>query len=195
MRRRSSGNLTSPSHRLFCIFAWRHAAKWHCLRHACAAAAVRCNSGFGASDERVVCGFDPVRGVLTLNEAFEPLEAPGDRIEIDTAGALRLATTEFGDEDAQSVHHHVIWGSDLDIPGGGPIRVRVTPFDRAFVAPEDPLAACEPAPPYDLEGAMPGDRGEAAESDSGVDLRGPFGERGAWATPLAPVALQIPSVA
>jgi len=140
-----------------------------------------------ASDERVVCGFDPVRGVLTLNEAFEPLEAPGDRIEIDTAGALRLATTEFGDEDAQSVHHHVIWGSDLDIPGGGPIRVRVTPFDRAFVAPEDPLAACEPAPPYDLEGAMPGDRGEAAESDSGVDLRGPFGERGAWATPLAPV--------
>jgi len=145
------------------------------------------DAGDGASvsegDERVICGYSAARGVLTLDAPFAPIEAPGDRLLIDIGRALsrRAGPT--------AAAHALVWASEFDAPGGGDLRLRATPFDRAFAAPDDPFASCEPPLPYSLEGALPGERGVAAETGGSRGVNGPFGARGAWALPLAPVDL------
>ena len=138
--------------------------------------------GGDGAQTRVVCGFAADTGILRLDAGFDPPGRPGHRLLIDAGGPSRLAATAVG------VRHHVIWASDADVPGGGAVRVRVTPFDRAFAAADDLFASCRSDSPHPLAGAYPGDRGRSAETERARDLHGPFGSGGgAWKVPLAPV--------
>jgi hypothetical protein len=134
----------------------------------------------GPPQVRRACAFDPGRGVLAVDRAFSPVAAPGSILRVDLGGSdgtLRLASSPTG------VVHHFIWSGREELPGGGAVRFRVTPFDRVAAAEDD---GCGEVPPADPS-VSSGERGPAVEVSGTKRIRGPFLEDDAWIVPLLPV--------
>ena len=135
----------------------------------------------GDEQTRRVCGYDASRGILTVDVAFDPGVAAGDRIRLqlggDTAG-LRLLSSPEGEV------HYLKWNAVADLPGGGSVRFRVAPFDRVVEVVENP---CNPAPFAEDESAVPSEPGFGFVSLGAKTLRGPFLADTPQLVPLVPV--------
>ncbi len=134
----------------------------------------------GLSQVRTICGYTADRGVIKLEEPFDPAPAAGSRLQIDLGGSdasLRLASSASG------LRRHLIWRSSTMLPGGGAIRFRVTPFDRVSAE----AAGCAARPGSEAPGIVPGSRGLPFASGGSKPLHGPFGVDDSMVTPLAPL--------
>ncbi|MBI4601796.1 MAG: VCBS repeat-containing protein, partial [Planctomycetes bacterium] len=134
------------------------------------------------AQHRVACAYSAADGVLRADRPFDPPAAPGALLRIalgGSEGSLRLASSPEG------VAHRLAWDAQADLPGGGPVRFRITPFDRA-AGDGSECVAYGPSP-----GAAPGDRGVASDLGGVKRLRGPFPEGDAWAVPIA--AIDVPA--
>jgi len=141
---------------------------------------VRIQPPTGAEVERVVCGYSPETGVLTLDTELDPSPPAGSRMSIDLGGdegSLRLASTIAGTERL------LVWDSAGEIPGGGSVRFRVTPFDRVAAAD----AGCTARPGSEAPGISAGARGAASDAAGAKRVRGPFRDEAPWSVPLAPI--------
>lgn len=128
----------------------------------------------------LVCDWDPATGILRTATPLDPAPGPGDRLRLRLDSELRLATAPTGRA------HQVIWDSGVDVPGGGPVHLKVTPFERiANVAGSGDLP-CRGAGSFPRENAILAARGDAAVNGQPKELSGPFALGGPVELPLAP---------
>jgi hypothetical protein len=123
----------------------------------------------GEREARRICSYDPASGVLRLAAAFEPPAAPGDLLEIDLGEMIELRSSPEG------VRHRLVWASGEDLPGGGPVRLRITPYDRVLAAAPELAGHCEVEGEFPLENTLAGDIGTPSASAEVKELAGPFG--------------------
>ncbi|MCZ6792047.1 MAG: VCBS repeat-containing protein [Planctomycetota bacterium] len=136
-----------------------------------------------STQRRRLCSYDVDGGVLQVNSPFDPPADPGDLLRIDLAGSLLL------DSGADGVVHRRAWNSAVDAPGGGVLRLRVTPFDRARDFGGVPAELCLEEGRFPTENVTRfGDIGQA-DLTLGKELRGPFGLRPPLVGILAPTAI------
>jgi hypothetical protein len=145
---------------------------------------IRLTRADGSSEGRKVCEFDVDRGVLVLDAAFAPSAAPGDRFDIVLANLDELSSSTNG------LRHRRIWDSARDVPGGGEVFLRFTPFDRARALL---TVACSSGTTFPLENAVVGARGSSLRMAEPKSLNGPFGASAPRVIELAPV--EVPAAA
>ena len=114
---------------------------------------------------RRVCEYEKELGILFLNEPFEPPPPPGSLIRIDISSPLFLSSRFDG------IVHTFVWNSPAELPGGGDVRFRVTPFDHAASATDD---GCGLVVINDEEVVARGARGGADENVGNKFVEGPF---------------------
>ncbi|MBN1441846.1 MAG: VCBS repeat-containing protein, partial [Planctomycetes bacterium] len=136
--------------------------------------------GSGAAVERRVCSFDPFTGALRLSEAVDPPAAPGSILRIDLGGMLLARSS------AEWLRHRVIWASDIDLPGGGRARLRITPYETIAGLDGRPEVACFGETGFPAENASIGDAGAESALEEAKDLAGPFGARDPLVADLYP---------
>ena len=107
-------------------------------------------------------------------------------MSIELGGVLGVEASSLG------VRHGRIWNSQVDVPGGGDIAVRVTPFDSAQDVQPTGLALCAASMTFPAENAKRGGRGDSVTADPRT-IGGPFGARTAKELELGPT--QVPGAA
>lgn len=127
-----------------------------------------------------VCGYSPESGLLELDAALDPPAVEGSILRIDLGGPegpLLLSSSEAG------VAHSLAWDGGTELPGGGAVRFRITPFDVVAGA----RAGCGSVPGPSEPGIGTGARGRAEEIGGAKRIRGPFAAEPASIVPLFPV--------
>ena len=130
--------------------------------------------------DRLVCSYAAAAGILTLAAPFDPPAEPGDTLQVDLAAALNLGASSAG------VEYRVIWASDVDVPGGGNVKLRITPFDRVRGLGAK-SAGCAGDPDGFDENLLPGSRGTPDILEFTIPASIGFTPEPVWLAPLAEV--------
>ncbi len=130
--------------------------------------------------DRLVCSYAAATGVLTLAAPFDPPAEPGDTLQVDLAAALNLGSSSAG------VEYRVIWASDVDVPGGGNVKLRITPFDRVRGLGAK-SSGCAGDPDGFDENLLPGSRGTPDVLEFTIPASIGFTPEPVWLAPLAEV--------
>ena len=133
-----------------------------------------------AIQDRLVCSYAAATGVLTLAAPFDPPAEPGDTLQVDLAAALNLGASSAG------VEYRVIWASDVDVPGGGNVKLRITPFDRVRGLGAK-SAGCAGDPDGFDENLLPGSRGTPDILEFTIPASIGFTPEPVWLAPLAEI--------
>ncbi len=115
--------------------------------------------------ERRICEFFEDRGTVFVDVPFDPPPTPGAIVEVD------LSSTTYLSSSAAGIPHLWIWDSETDLPGGGDVRFRFTPFDRAADATDD---GCGLIALNDEPEVARGARGIADANETPKETLGPY---------------------
>lgn len=138
------------------------------------------SSGERGAQTRLACGYDLARGVLTLDQPFDPAPSSGDLLEVELGGmeaTLRLSSSPEG------VLHQQGWSTRGALPGGGTVRFRATAFDRVASS----VAGCRAQAGAEAPGVELGAVGPVLETGGAKPLHGPFKIQDPTVIPLAPI--------
>ena len=130
--------------------------------------------------ERLACSYAAVSGVLSLAAPFAPPAAPGDTLQVDLAAPLNFGVTSAGED------YRVIWASAVDVPGGGDVKLRITPFDRIQGLGAG-LAGCAGDPAGQDDELPPGSRGTPDVLEFSLPASIGFTPEPVWLAPLAEI--------
>ena len=137
--------------------------------------------GKGQSEqERLACSYAAVSGVLSLAAPFAPPAEPGDTLQVDLAAPLNLGATSAGED------YRVIWASAVDVPGGGDVKLRITPFDRIRGLGVG-SAGCAGDPAGQDDELPPGSRGTPDVLEFSILASIGFTPEPVWLAPLAEI--------
>ena len=131
--------------------------------------------------ERLACSYDAATGILGLATSFEVAAEPGDTLQFDLATPFNLVASSTGEA------YRVIWASDVDVPGGGEVKLRITPFDRVQGLDSDSIGCS--GSPVDNEDdiLLSGSLGIPTEMDFSIPQSIGFNSDVPWLTSLSAV--------
>lgn len=136
--------------------------------------------GEQGGQDRLVCSYAAATGILTLVAPFDPPAEPGDTLQVDLAAPFNLSTTTDGEE------YRVIWASDVDVPGGGDVKLRITPYDRSRGQGVD-FRDCAGNLLVQDEDLLPGSRGTSDVLEFTLAVSLGFTPEPVWLAPLAEI--------
>ena len=131
-------------------------------------------------EDRLVCSYSPASGIMTLVTPFDPPAEPGDTLQVDLAASLNIDASRAGED------YRVIWASDVDVPGGGDVKIRITPYDR-IRGSADGSQGCAGDAAGDDNGRVPGNQGTPGILYFSVPASIGFTPEPAWLAPLAEI--------
>ncbi len=132
------------------------------------------------TEDRLVCSYSPASGIMTLVAPFDPPAEPGDTLQVDLAASLNIDASRAGED------YRVIWASDVDVPGGGDVKIRITPYDR-IRGSADGSQGCADDAAGDDNGLVPGNQGTPGILYFSVPASIGFTPEPAWLAPLAAI--------
>ncbi len=131
-------------------------------------------------EDRLVCSYSPASGIMTLVAPFDPPPEPGDTLQVDLAASLNIDASRAGED------YRVIWASDVDVPGGGDVKIRITPYDR-IRGKADGSQGCAGDAAGEDDGLVPGNMGTPGILYFTVPASIGFSPEPAWLAPLAEI--------
>ena len=130
--------------------------------------------------DRLVCSYAAATGIMTLVAPFDPPAEPGDTLQVNLAAPFNLSTSTDGEE------YRVIWASDVDVPGGGDVKLRITPYDRSRGQGVD-FRDCAGNQLGQDENLLPGSRGTPDVLEFTLSVSLGFTPEPVWLAPLAEI--------